>query len=73
MPVAASIFPSDQPSRPSASTCCAFSSLKTLAIPARDLAPVAFVNVPAAYISWPEGTGLPSGHFRQLPCIACAI
>jgi len=53
MPFAASIFLSDQPSRPSASTCCFFSSLKTLAIPARELAPIAFVNVPAPYISWP--------------------
>src|SRR4051812_45499984 len=53
MPVAPSIFLSDQPSRPSASTCCFFSSLKTLAIPARELAPIAFVNVPAPYISWP--------------------
>src|SRR6266700_4258011 len=53
IPVAASIFLSDQPSRPSASTCCFFSSLKTLAIPARELAPIAFVNVPAPYISWP--------------------
>src|SRR4051812_10695314 len=53
MPVAPSIFLSDQPSRPSASTCCFFSSLKTLAIPARELPPVAFVNVPAPYISWP--------------------
>jgi len=32
MPLAASIFLSDQPSPPSASTCCFFSSLKTLAM-----------------------------------------
>src|SRR5688500_6379874 len=53
IPVAASIFLSDQPSRPSASICCFFSSLKTLAILAGELAPSAFVNVPAPYISWP--------------------
>jgi hypothetical protein len=53
IPVAASIFLSDQPSRPSASTCCFFSSLKMLAIPARELAPIAFVNIPAPYFSWP--------------------
>lgn len=35
-------------SRPSASICCCRSSPKTLAIPAQDHDPVAFVNVPAA-------------------------
>jgi len=44
-PVASSIRRSDQPSRPSARTCCLFSSPKTLAIPAVDHAPPAFVNV----------------------------
>ena len=52
-PVASSIFLSDHPSRPRARTCCLFSSLKTLAIPAADHRPAAFVNVPAPYISWP--------------------
>ena len=37
----ASIRRSDQPRRPSASTCCCFSSLKTLLIPARDHASLA--------------------------------
>ena len=36
-PSSRSIRRSDQPSRRSASTCCRFSSLKTLAIPADDL------------------------------------
>src|SRR5664279_95353 len=52
-PVASSIFLSDQPSRPSARTCCFFSSLKTLAIPARDHSVLRLVNVPAPYFIWP--------------------
>jgi len=49
-PVAASILLSDHPSRPSARTCCLFSSLKTLAIPARDHSVYRLVNVSAHYI-----------------------
>jgi hypothetical protein len=44
-PVALSIRLSDQPSRPSPSTCCCFSSLKTLAIPAVGPQPLHLVNV----------------------------
>lgn len=51
--MASSIRLSDQPSRPSASTCCFFSSLKTLLIPAMDHVPTAFVNVPVRYLWWP--------------------
>jgi hypothetical protein len=36
----------DQPSRPKAKTCCLFSSLKTLAIPAEGANPRTGVNVP---------------------------
>src|SRR2546427_6928737 len=36
---------SDHPSRPSAITCCRFSALKTLAIPAAGVQPTAQVNV----------------------------
>ena len=36
---------SDHPSRPSAITCCRFSALKTLAIPAAGVQPTAHVNV----------------------------
>ena len=43
--MASSIRLSDQPSRPSARTCCFFSSPKTLPIPAVDHDPRAFVNV----------------------------
>jgi hypothetical protein len=46
--VACSICLSDQPSRPSATTCCFFASLKTLLIPAHEHLPRAFVNVSAA-------------------------
>ena len=46
-PVASSIRRSDQPSRPSASTCCLLSSLKTLLIPAVDHALHRLVNVSA--------------------------
>jgi hypothetical protein len=49
-PVAASIFLSDHPSRPRARTCCLFSSLKTLAIPATDHSVHRLVNVSAHYI-----------------------
>ena len=45
-PVASSMRRSGQPRRPRARTCSRFSLLKTLAIPARELAPVAVVNVP---------------------------
>src|SRR2546422_4130504 len=38
---------SDHPSRPSAITCCRFSALKTLAIPAAGVQPTAQVNVSA--------------------------
>src|SRR5207245_7466074 len=38
---------SDHPSRPSAITCCRFSALKTLAIPAAGVKPTAHVNVSA--------------------------
>ena len=44
-PVASSMRRSDQPSRPSAITCCRFSALKTLAIPAVGAQPTACVNV----------------------------
>jgi hypothetical protein len=46
--VSSSMRLSDQPSRPSAITCCRFSSLKTLAIPAQEHDPHAFVNVSTA-------------------------
>src|SRR4029453_7246606 len=46
-PVASSIRRSDHPSRPSAITCCRFSALKTLAIPAVGCLPSACVNVSA--------------------------
>ena len=46
--VSSSIRLSDQPSRPSATTCCRFSSLKTLAIPAQEHDSRAFVNVSTA-------------------------
>jgi hypothetical protein len=39
---------SGQPSRPSATTCCRFSSLKTLLIPAVDHVSDRLVNVSAA-------------------------
>jgi hypothetical protein len=45
--VASSIRRSDHPSRPSAITCCRFSALKTLAIPAVGCLPSACVNVSA--------------------------
>jgi len=51
MPVAASSFLSNQPNRPSDSSCCFCSSLKTF--PALGFLPCAFVNVSAPYISWP--------------------
>src|SRR2546425_10818134 len=38
---------SDHPSRPSAITCCRFSALKTLPIPAAGVQPTAQVNVSA--------------------------
>src|SRR5207247_2718201 len=38
---------SDHPSRPRAITCCRFSALKTLAIPAAGVQPTAQVNVSA--------------------------
>src|SRR6266480_6979051 len=38
---------SDHPSRPSAITCCRFSALKTLPIPAAGVKPTAHVNVSA--------------------------
>ena len=38
-PVASSMRRSDHPSRPSARTCCRFSSLKTLTIPAQEHIP----------------------------------
>jgi hypothetical protein len=46
-PVASSIRRSDHPRRPSAITCCRFSALKTLAIPAVGCFPTACVNVSA--------------------------
>src|SRR5918912_2189740 len=45
VPVACSIFRSDQPSRPRARTCCFFSSLKTLAIPAGGPRSLRLVNL----------------------------
>src|SRR5579862_266811 len=45
-PVACSIRRSDQPRRPKAKTCCFLSSLKTLAIAAEAITPLAVVNVP---------------------------
>jgi hypothetical protein len=50
--VLSSIRRSDQPSRPSASTCCLFSSLKTLLIPAMDHVLHRLVNVSNAYPAW---------------------
>ena len=38
---------SDHPSRPSAITCCRFSALKTLPIPAAGVQPTAQVNISA--------------------------
>jgi hypothetical protein len=46
--VTSSIRLSDQPSRPSATTCCRFSSPKTLLIPAQEHDSRAFVNVSVA-------------------------
>jgi hypothetical protein len=46
-PVACSMRLSDHPSRPSATTCCLLSSLKTLLIPAQEHDSRAFVNVSA--------------------------
>jgi hypothetical protein len=41
------------PRRPSTSTCCCLSSLKTLPIPAKDHSALRLVNVPARYLIWP--------------------
>jgi len=49
-PVSASIRRSDHPSRPSATTCCLLSSLKTFAILAPDHRSVAFVNVSERFL-----------------------
>ena len=46
-PVAASIRRRLHPSRPSVSTCCCLSSVKTLPIPAKDHLDPRLVNVPA--------------------------
>jgi hypothetical protein len=48
-PVACSIRRKVHPSRPSASTCCLFSSLKTLLIPTEATKPLVGVNVPDDY------------------------
>jgi hypothetical protein len=63
IPVASSIFRSDQPSRPSASTCCFFSSLKTLAIPAGGPRPLRLVNVPAPSLHLAGFEGSITGRF----------
>ena len=52
-PASSSIRRNDQPSWPSAMTCCRFSSLKTLPMPGRDYVPVPCVNVSAPYFRWP--------------------
>ncbi len=52
-PVACSMRRSDHPSRPSASTCCFLSSLKTLLIPAMDHVPIASSTSRAATPWWP--------------------
>jgi hypothetical protein len=49
-PVDSSIRRSDQPSRPSVTTCCLLSSLKTLAIPAQEHDSHACVNSSGAYL-----------------------
>src|SRR5437660_4296500 len=51
--VSCSIRRSDQPSRPSARTCCFLSSLKTLLILAQEHGSRAFVNVAVRYLWWP--------------------
>jgi hypothetical protein len=43
--VACSMRRRDHPSRPSAMTCCFFSSLKTLLMPTEPIRPLAGVNV----------------------------
>ena len=52
-PVAASIRRSDQPRRPSARTCCRFSSAKTLLMPGRNSQFPTRVNVSGRYRKWP--------------------
>lgn len=52
-PVSSWIRRSGHPRRPSATTCCFFSSLKTLPIRARSHAPPPFVNVSSPQLRWP--------------------
>lgn len=66
--VVSSIRLSDQPRRPSARTCCFFSSLKTLLIPAQEHDSCTFVNASGAYAWSPvlscfsvAGFGCPPG------------